>query len=55
MAGTAARLGGTVVVVNAEQMGRGDDGLGAKLLGNDLRTLAALEPKPEAIVFRRRP
>lgn len=50
MAEAAARHG-TVVVVNAEQMGRGDDGLGAKLLGNYLRTLASLEPKPEAIVF----
>jgi selenium metabolism protein YedF len=43
--------GGTVVVVNAEQMGRGDDVLGAKLLGNFLRTLVSLEPKPDAIVF----
>ncbi|ACG71815.1 SirA-like protein [Anaeromyxobacter sp. K] len=51
MAEATARQGGTVVVVNAEQMGRGDDGLGAKLLGNYLRTLASLEPKPEAIVF----
>ena len=42
---------GTVVVVGAEVMGRGDDGLGAKLLGNFLRTLAAVDPKPEAVVF----
>lgn len=42
---------GTVVIVNAEQMGRGDDVLGAKLLGNFLRTLASLEQKPDAIVF----
>jgi selenium metabolism protein YedF len=45
------RAGGTVVVVNADTMGRGDDGLGAKLLGNFLRTIAGLEPKPDAIVF----
>jgi selenium metabolism protein YedF len=43
--------GETVVIVNAEAMGRGDDGLGAKLLGNYLRTLAGLEEKPDAIVL----
>lgn len=43
--------GGTVVIVNGEQMGRGDDALGAKLLGSFLRTLASVEPKPDAIVF----
>jgi selenium metabolism protein YedF len=43
--------GATVVIVNAESMGRGDDGLGARLLGNFLRTLVAVEPKPDAIVF----
>jgi selenium metabolism protein YedF len=42
---------GVVVVVNADSMGRGDEGLGAKLLGNFLRTLTTLEQKPEAIVF----
>ena len=31
------RMSGTVVVVSAETMGRGDDALGAKLLGNFLR------------------
>ncbi len=46
-----ANQGGTVVIVSAEQMGRGDDGLGAKLLANFLRTLAGLEPRPDAIVF----
>lgn len=45
------KQGGTVVIVNAEQMGRGDDGLGAKLLATFLRTLTGVEPKPEAIVF----
>ncbi len=43
--------GGTVFVVSGEVMGRGDDALGAKLLGNFLRTLVAIDPKPEAIVF----
>ncbi len=48
---TTAASGGTVVVVSAETMGRGDEALGAKLLANFLRTLAAIDPKPEAIVF----
>jgi len=43
--------GATILIVNADTMGRGDDGLGAKLLGNFFRTLVTLEPKPEAIVF----
>jgi selenium metabolism protein YedF len=43
--------GETVVIVNAEAMGRGDEGLGAKLLGSYLRTLVGLEAKPDAIVF----
>jgi len=42
---------GGVIVVNAETMGRGDDGLGAKLITNFFRTLVGVEPKPEAIVF----
>lgn len=46
-----SKQGGTVVIVGSEQMGRGDEGLGAKLLGSFLRTLAGLEPKPDAIVF----
>lgn len=41
----------TVVVVNAETMGRGDDALGARLMGGFLRTLATLEPKPGALVL----
>ena len=48
---TARAASGTVVVVSAETMGRGDDGLGAKILGSFLRTLGTLEPQPEAIVF----
>lgn len=43
--------GSTVVVMNAEQMGRGDDVLGAKLVGSFLKTLVTVDPKPEAIVF----
>jgi selenium metabolism protein YedF len=42
---------GTVVVLHAETLGRGDDVLGAKLVGSYLRTLASAEPKPDAIVF----
>lgn len=42
---------GTVIVLHAETLGRGDDALGAKLIGGYLRTLAAVDPKPEAIVF----
>jgi selenium metabolism protein YedF len=41
----------TVVVVNGDSMGSGDEALGRKLLGNFLRTLGDLEPKPGAIVF----
>ena len=43
--------GGTVLILHAETMGRGDDALGAKLTGSFLRTLASVEPKPDAIVF----
>ncbi len=52
MASAASRReAGTIVIVNAESMGRGDDALGAKLLGNFFRTLANVDPKPDAIVF----
>ena len=40
-----------VYVLHAETMGRGDDALGAKLTGAFLRTLASLEPRPDALVF----
>lgn len=46
---TATRA--TLFILNAETMGRGDDALGAKLVGSFLRTLAQTEPKPDAIVF----
>ncbi len=49
--GTETRHGSTVVIVSAEGMGRGDDGLGAKLLASFLRTLTGLQPKPDAMVF----
>lgn len=42
---------GTVVTIHAETMGRGDDTLGAKLMGSFLRTLSTVEEKPDAIVF----
>ena len=41
----------TVVVVNGDSMGSGDEALGRKLLGTFLRTLGDLEQKPGAIVF----
>jgi selenium metabolism protein YedF len=41
----------TVIVIASESMGQGDAGLGAKLLGNFLRTLPTVEPRPAAIVF----
>jgi selenium metabolism protein YedF len=40
-----------VVIVSAETMGRGDDALGAKLMGSFLRTLTSAGPRPDAIVF----
>jgi selenium metabolism protein YedF len=42
---------GAVLAVHAETMGRGDDALGAKLMGSFLRTLTTVEEKPDAIVF----
>jgi selenium metabolism protein YedF len=42
---------GTVVAIHAEAMGRGDDALGAKLMGSFLRTLSTVDGKPDAIVF----
>ncbi|HUL59086.1 MAG TPA: DsrE family protein [Anaeromyxobacteraceae bacterium] len=42
---------GWVVALHAETMGRGDDALGAKILGGFLRTCATVEPRPSAIVF----
>ncbi len=50
-AGTGSASGGTVVVVNAETMGRGDDWLGSKILGSFLRSVATVDPALSAIVF----
>ncbi len=41
----------TVYLLAGETMGRGDDALGAKLVGSFLRALAAADPKPGVIVF----
>ncbi len=43
--------GGTVVVVNADTMGRGDDWLGARLVGSFLRSMASVDPALATIVF----
>ncbi len=51
MGATGNPAEGTVVVVAGETMGRGDDRLGATVLGNFLRTLATTEPRTDAIVF----
>ncbi len=40
-----------IIVLNSEVMGRGDDELGARLLGNFLRKLWASPEKPAAMVF----
>jgi selenium metabolism protein YedF len=44
-------MAGTVIVLHAETLGRGDDALGVKLIGSYLRALASLEQKPDAVVF----
>lgn len=41
----------TVFIINGETMGRGDDVLGAVLMGKMLITLADLPEKPAVIVF----
>jgi len=47
----AERGAGTIVVLHGETLGRGDDVLGAKLVGSYLRTLATTDPKPDAVIF----
>ncbi len=42
---------GTVVVVASSSLGRGDEGLGSKLMANFLRKLWASPRKPGTIVF----
>jgi selenium metabolism protein YedF len=39
-----------VIIINSEFFGRGDDGLGQRLMGAFLRKLWAREDKPEAII-----
>lgn len=39
------------IVINSEFLGRGEDELGAKLMGAFLRTLLASEQKPDKLVF----
>ncbi len=51
MASDRAGEAGTIVVLHAETLGRGDDVLGAKLVGSYLRTLASTDPKPDAVIF----
>jgi selenium metabolism protein YedF len=46
-----AAMSETVIVVNGESMGAGDEALGRKLLGSFLRTLGDLDQKPGALVF----
>ncbi len=41
----------TVIVISSEIMGRGDEELGAQLMGNYLRKLWISPVKPDAIVF----
>ncbi|ONI44419.1 hypothetical protein AN642_02265 [Epulopiscium sp. SCG-B10WGA-EpuloA2] len=41
----------SVVIVNSESLGRGDDGVGSSLLGVFLRKVLASPIKPDAIIF----
>ena len=40
-----------VILINSQYLGRGDDSLGEKLMGNFLRKLWAQESKPKTVVF----
>ena len=40
-----------VFIINSEFFGKGDDELGAKLMGSFLRTLTGLETKPDKLIF----
>ena len=40
-----------VVVINSERMGVGNEELGARLIGNFLKTLVGAEKKPQALVL----
>ncbi|MBU0508950.1 sulfurtransferase-like selenium metabolism protein YedF [bacterium] len=39
------------IVIKSDRFGRGDDELGVRLMNSFLRTLLALEAKPDRIVF----
>lgn len=39
------------IIIGCRTLGQGDQGLGAKLMGSFLRTLAAAETVPAAIIF----
>ncbi|ONI47426.1 hypothetical protein AN643_04530 [Candidatus Epulonipiscioides saccharophilum] len=41
----------SVVVINSETLGRGDDGVGSSLLGVFLRKILASPVRPDAIIF----
>jgi intracellular sulfur oxidation DsrE/DsrF family protein len=41
----------TVIVLHSEYLGRGDDKLGAMMIGSFLRKLWAHSEKPDAIIF----
>lgn len=42
---------GTVIFIGADRVGSGDEALGAVLMRGATRSLAALEPLPEACLF----
>jgi len=40
-----------VIVINSDKMGRGDEKLGARLMGNFLKTLLSAEKRPQMLVL----
>lgn len=40
-----------VVIINSDKMGQGDEKLGARLMGNFLKTLLDAEKKPQMLVL----
>lgn len=49
--GAGSKLGDTVIFVQADKLGRGDDELGALLMRNLIYTLTESEPYPKAVLF----
>ncbi|MZQ74764.1 MAG: sulfurtransferase-like selenium metabolism protein YedF [Peptoclostridium sp.] len=49
--GAESKLGDTVIFVQADKLGRGDDELGALLMRNLIYTLTESEPYPKAVLF----